>query len=121
MRKMSALVTALLLILNGDGVLAQSENPEWLDELSFQLQLEQQCKAEYYLNINEYDGPTGRAQSARVQCNDGRRFDAARTEPATEFVIETCGNQVCGTGEPSNAGHSPTPVPNVLTSERSRS
>lgn len=119
MRTKSALVAALLLGLSGDGVLAQSENPEWLDELSFQLQMEQQCKADYYLNIHEYDGPTGRSQSARVQCSDGRRFDATRAEPATEFVVKTCGNQVCGIEEPSNTGHSPIPVPNRPQSERS--
>ena len=38
---------------------------------------------------------TSRYYEARVQCVDGRMFDASRTEPEEKFTIRPCGVAVC--------------------------
>ena len=75
---------------------AQSSDPAWLDSLRLQLTVDKNCEVQYFLNIRERENATGNTYSARVQCDDGRQFDATLTEPATDFKIETCGQAVCG-------------------------
>jgi hypothetical protein len=74
---------------------AQSSDPAWLDELSDQLAVEQDCAVEYYLNISEDMLGGRKTYEARAQCRDGRQFDASRVEPDRDFTIEQCGVQVC--------------------------
>ncbi len=74
---------------------AQSADPAWLDVLSNQLAIEHACAVEYYLNTREGELAGRRTYEARAQCRDGRQFDAALTEPETEFTIKECGVQVC--------------------------
>lgn len=76
-------------------VLAQSTDPEWLDALRRQLATELQCETNYFLNISEGQLGANRYYEARVQCLDGRMFDAARTDPEVQFTIRPCGIQVC--------------------------
>mgnify|MGYP000259460195 CR=1 FL=1 len=86
---------ALALALSAGCASAQSSDPAWLDRLSDQLAIEQDCAVEYYVNISEDELAGRKTFEARAQCRDGRQFDAARTEPATEFTIKECGVQVC--------------------------
>jgi len=74
---------------------AQSANPAWLDQLSEQLAMEKQCAVDYYVNIKEGELAGRLTFEARAQCADGRQFDGSLTEPADEFTISECGNQVC--------------------------
>lgn len=74
---------------------AQSANPAWLDQLSAQLALEQDCAVDYYLNIREGELAGRLTFEARAQCADGRQFDGSLTEPAESFTISECGVQVC--------------------------
>ena len=74
---------------------AQSSNPAWLDQLSQQLAIEEQCAVDYFLNIKEGELSGRLTFEARAQCADGRQFDGALTEPADEFTISQCGVQIC--------------------------
>ncbi len=76
-------------------VLAQSTNPTWLQELDAQLLTEKQCKPEFYVSIRE--GKLGGRvyYEARVQCRDGRRFDANRLNPDLYFTITPCATTIC--------------------------
>jgi len=74
---------------------AQSANPAWLDQLSEQLAMEKQCAVDYYVNMKEGELAGRLTFEARAQCADGRQFDGSLTEPADEFTISECGNQVC--------------------------
>ena len=74
---------------------AQSKDPAWLDDLKMQLQSEQECEVSYFLNMQEGRIGTNNFYEARVQCVDGRMFDASRTEPEQKFTIKACGTAVC--------------------------
>ena len=75
--------------------LSQSSDPSWLDDLGLQLQTELQCAVNYYLNMQEGQLGANRYYEARVQCVDGRMFDASRTEPDETFTIRPCVIAVC--------------------------
>ncbi|GAB5461476.1 hypothetical protein [Hoeflea alexandrii] len=74
---------------------AQSSNPAWLDQLSEQLAIEEDCAVEYFLNMREGELAGRLTFEARAQCADGRQFDGSLTEPAEVFTISECGVQVC--------------------------
>ncbi len=78
---------------------SQSSDPGWLDSLRSQMAFEQDCEVAYFLNIREREEALGVSYSARVQCVDGRQFDARRGADDTSFTIETCGVAVCGLGQ----------------------
>jgi hypothetical protein len=83
------------LVFSASAVLAQSADPAWLDRLSNQLAIEHDCAVEYFVNINEGELAGRKTFEARAQCRDGRQFDAALTEPETEFTVRECGVQIC--------------------------
>ncbi|MFZ2102308.1 MAG: hypothetical protein WAU86_17260 [Oricola sp.] len=89
-----AMVGAVLGFSAG-AVSAQSSDPAWLDALSSQLAVDQDCAVEYYLNIKEGALGGRRTFEARAQCRDGRQFDASLVEPADAFTIKECSVQVC--------------------------
>lgn len=74
---------------------AQSSDPDWLDALRMQLEMEEACEVNYFINMREGQLGTSKTYEARVQCVDGRMFDASRTEPEKEFFIRPCGIAVC--------------------------
>lgn len=74
---------------------AQSSDPDWLDALRMQLEMEEACEVNYFINMREGRLGTSKTYEARVQCVDGRMFDASRTEPEEEFFIRPCGIAVC--------------------------
>lgn len=74
---------------------AQTDNPAWLEQLEEQIATEKECEVGFYILINE-EKLVGRViQEARVQCVDGRQFDATRSEPDAKFTINECGTRVC--------------------------
>lgn len=75
--------------------LAQSSDPDWLDALRMQLEMDEACEVNYFINMREGQLGTSKTYEARVQCVDGRMFDASRTEPEREFFIRPCGIAVC--------------------------
>lgn len=74
---------------------AQSNDPAWLDDLQAQMQKDQGCTVDLFININEGALGSGRYYEARVQCRDGRLFDASRFEPESAFTINKCKIEVC--------------------------
>ena len=74
---------------------AQSNDPAWLDTVREQAAEMEACDVTYFLNINETELGGKRLYEARIQCADGRMFDASRIEPLTEFEFRACKVQVC--------------------------
>ena len=85
---------ALLGLSAGHGA-AQSTDPAWIDDLGMQLRSELECEPNLYINMREGKLGTNTVYEARVQCVDGRMFDASRVEPARTFTIRACGVAVC--------------------------
>jgi hypothetical protein len=75
--------------------LAQSQDPAWLDDLRMQLQVDEQCEVNYFVNMREGQLGAHNFYEARVQCSDGRMFDANKTEPEKQFTIKACGTAAC--------------------------
>ena len=94
-------VRALLIVLFASfaiapgAVLAQSSDPAWLDELKDQLQFDKQCTVVYLMNMREGELGGQPTYEARVQCEDGRMFDASRTGKTGVFEFKACETQVC--------------------------
>lgn len=91
--KVPALVFAGLLL--AQPAQGQSGNPAWLDDLKSQLQVEERCGVELFLNIHEGKLGSGNSYEARVRCRDGRMFDASRIDPDKKFTIKACKIAVC--------------------------
>ena len=91
----SLLFAAALAAAPLQATLAQSSDPAWLDELNLQLLIEKDCEVLYYMQMKEGEIGAVRSQEARVQCSDGRQFDAERIEPAQDFHIKLCDIQLC--------------------------
>lgn len=89
------LTGALFLGLSASGAMAQSTDPAWLDDLGMQLRSELECEPNIYINMREGVLGTNKVFEARVQCLDGRMFDASRVEPDESFTIRACEVAVC--------------------------
>ncbi|MEC9342807.1 MAG: hypothetical protein VYD64_03065 [Pseudomonadota bacterium] len=76
-------------------VLAQSSDPAWLDDLRDQLLFEKQCTIAYVMNLEEGQLGGRLTYEARIQCEDGRMFDANRTGSSGMFTFKACEVQVC--------------------------
>lgn len=70
--------------------LAQSTNPAWLDEVTVQLALEEQCNVGYFISMKETELAGQLYFEARAQCEDGRQFDAVREGRIQPFKITKC-------------------------------
>lgn len=75
--------------------LGQSSDPAWLDEMNYQLKVEKQCEVSYLVRVRENRLGDKMAYEARVQCVDGRMFDASRIGEAEPFTFKACEQQVC--------------------------
>lgn len=73
----------------------QSSDPDWIDALRMQLEKDEACEVNYFINMREGRIGANDTFEARVQCVDGRMFDASRTDPEKQFFIRPCGNAVC--------------------------
>ena len=87
-------VSALLMLVPGMAG-AQSSDPAWLDEMKDQIQFDKQCTVVYLMNMREGELGGQRTYEARVQCEDGRMFDATRTGTNGMFEFKACETQVC--------------------------
>jgi hypothetical protein len=76
-------------------VSAQTDEHAWLDQLEEQIAAEEQCEVGFYILVNEQKLGGRTVYEARLQCVDGRQFDAARAEPDPKFTISECGTRVC--------------------------
>ncbi len=91
--RLAAIVGGLL--LGPVPAFAQAENPAWLEQLETQIAAEEQCEVGFYIFVNEEKLGGRTVQEARVQCVDGRQFDAKRAEQDPKFTISECGTRVC--------------------------
>ena len=94
-RVVRILAGAVFLGLSATGSMAQSTDPAWLDDLGMQLRSELECEPNIYINMHEGVLGTNKVYEARVQCLDGRMFDASRVEPDKTFTIRACEIAVC--------------------------
>ena len=92
---MKIVTVGAFVLLTNSPAFAQSSDPSWLEGLSHQLAVEQQCQVDYYVNTNEDKLGGMNTYEARAQCRDGRQFDATKIEPAESFTIRPCGTVVC--------------------------
>ena len=73
----------------------QSSDPAWLDELSSQAESREQCKVVYFMRFQEGELGGKKTYEARLQCEDGRQFDAQRIGDTEPFTFKACEIQVC--------------------------
>ena len=90
------MMSTALILATTSIVKSQSSDPDWLDALRTQLAFDQNCEVEYFLNVRESESALGVTYSARVQCRDGRQFDAIRAGSEPDFRLEACGSAICG-------------------------
>ncbi len=82
-----AFCCAVITITLSSAGAAQSVDPPWTEDLTWQLGVENDCKVDKY--ISTHDGKIGERAffEARLKCSDGRILDAHRLEPQETFVI----------------------------------
>jgi hypothetical protein len=88
------LAIAALVMLTVSPANAQLE-PAWLEDVTAQALIELDCEVAYFMSNSEEELGGRLMQEARMQCADGRQFDAVRVSPAEEFTFKTCDTQVC--------------------------
>lgn len=74
---------------------AQTSDPAWLDTLNYEMEREEQCEVAYYIRMKEGMLGTKKTFEARVQCVDGRQFDATRIGEDEDFKIKACEVETC--------------------------
>jgi len=84
-----------ILVAAGTVAVAQSSDPAWLDDVRDEAAVQLQCEVTYFLNIREGKLAGRRTFETRIQCLDGRQYDASRIEPDKVFRFQECGVQVC--------------------------
>ena len=89
------LFVALLLMIYPVHAGAQSSNPAWLDSLNYQMEYEEACEVAYYIRIKEGVLGAEKTYEARLQCVDGRQFDANRVGEWEDFTVTECEIQTC--------------------------
>ena len=62
--------------------------------MNFQLRAEKQCEVSYIVRVREGKLGEKNTYEARVQCVDGRMFDATRIGDIEPFTIKACEQQV---------------------------
>lgn len=71
------------------------ESQPWLDLITKQMAKEKQCEVGFFVYFREGTLGGMSTYEARVQCVDGRQFDATKIEPAIMFEIKECAVTVC--------------------------
>lgn len=90
-----ALPFAILAVVFAGPAASQSSDPAWLDDLNLQIEGDKQCKVSYLIKVHEGQLGGRTTYEARVQCEDGRMFDATRIGEGEPFVFKACEIQVC--------------------------
>ena len=85
----------LALALSAHPATAQQTDPAWLVPLEKQMMDEWSCDVNYFLNMNQFQLGNNTVYEAKVQCVDGRQFDATRTGDTAPFDIRACQPVVC--------------------------
>ena len=93
--KARAIAYCMFSLFLTSGAIAQSANPDWLDELNYQFAIEEECEVLYYMWLREIPLGAQVAHEARAQCADGRQFDASRITPEVKFTFKRCEIEVC--------------------------
>lgn len=89
------LAFAAMLLLAATPANAQSADPAWLDDLRFDIETQLQCEIAYIVRMKEGQLGAKKTYEARVQCADGRMFDASRIGEGAMFTFQACETQVC--------------------------
>ncbi|MFP1634034.1 hypothetical protein ACLB6G_20080 [Zhengella sp. ZM62] len=92
--RLSAALVFLAALSGPAGAQTQADFP-WLADIRLQAAETLDCTVEYFLNAREGDLGGRTTQEARVQCRDGRRFDAVRESADQPFRFLACDTQVC--------------------------
>ena len=95
MNQVKRLMTGLLFCAMPLAAAAQSENPAWIETLNFEMEKNHECEVAYYLHIKEGELGGKTTYEARLQCVDGRQFDASRIGEEGEFTAKLCEVQTC--------------------------
>lgn len=74
---------------------AQSSDPDWIEQLRLQAAELKECSIAYLMNLREGELGGQPTYEARIQCEDGRLFDAFRAGRIGEFEFKACEVQVC--------------------------
>ena len=85
-----ALAVAAIAALSVVTAPAEELEEDWLDELMLQLAIEEACDVVHLFSFREDRIDSNILVEAKVQCEDGRTFDASRLEPAERFDIRIC-------------------------------
>ncbi len=88
MRRLSAAASILLALAAGPAV--SQDEQGWRQALRLQLAAEKDCEAAFYTNEEVRETDQGRVVSVRVQCSDGRAFDAVRQPGDPRFTLRSC-------------------------------
>ncbi len=94
MRRVIPATVAALWLLTAHAF-AQANDPAWLDTVGDQAARKLGCEVTLFLLAREGELGGRKSHEVRIQCADGRRFDASRVEPETDFTFRTCDTQVC--------------------------
>lgn len=89
------LLFSALIALSVAPALAQTKDTSWLDQVTAQIAEAEQCEVGFFIHVREQDLGGRRLYEARVQCVDGRQFDATRADPDTRFRFAACDVKVC--------------------------
>ena len=95
MNHVKRLTAAVLFCAMPLAAAAQSENPAWIETLNFEMEKNHECEVAYYLRIKEGELGGKTTYEARLQCVDGRQFDASRIGEEGEFTAKLCEVQTC--------------------------
>lgn len=75
--------------------LTEDQKQPWLDLVTKQMAEEKMCEVGFFVYFREGSLGGRTTFEARVQCVDGRQFDATKIEPAIMFEIKECAVTVC--------------------------
>lgn len=103
MVRIGPLLASAAMALAIHGAAAQSKDPAWIDQLKTEIAADKSCDVTLFVNIRESELAGRRLYEARVQCADGRMFDASRQEPDEHFQFQACDIQVCMNDERAGA------------------
>ena len=62
---------------------------------AFQMERDKQGEVAYFIRFEERELGGSKTYFARLQCVDGRQFDASRKEGDARFDIQACTAEVC--------------------------
>jgi hypothetical protein len=89
------LVVAIALPFLSSFVFAQTSDPAWLDTLNFEMERDHECEVAYYIRTKEGVLGANKTYEARLQCVDGRQFDATRIGEIDDFEVKRCEVETC--------------------------